>query len=144
MAVQKISEKLKGMLQDAVARELQVSIQYMWQHVVWRGVKGFAVKDAFESIAIVEMKHAEKIAERLFYLTDDYPTNKPNAINVGKNLREMIEQDIRDEEGGIALYKDIIKTAESEGDFATAKIFRDILEEEEDHHDTFTTLLEEV
>lgn len=144
MAVQQISENLKKMLQEAIARELQVSIQYMWQHVVWRGVKGFAVKDAFEEIGIVEMKHAEKIAERLFYLTDEYPTNKPNPINVGRNLREMIEQDIKDEEGGIQLYKQIIKTAESEGDVTTAQMFREILEEEEDHHDTFTTLLEEV
>ena len=37
MAVQTISENLKKMLQDAIARELQVSIQYMWQHVMWRG-----------------------------------------------------------------------------------------------------------
>lgn len=144
MAVQKISEDLKKMLQDAIARELQVSIQYMWQHVVWRGVKGYALKDAFEEIAIAEMKHAEKIAERLFYLTDEYPTTKPDPIFVGANLREMLEQDAKDEENAIVLYKDIIKVAESEGDTATAHIFRDILEEEEDHHDTFTTLLEDL
>ena len=144
MAVTKISEKLKKMLQQAIARELQVSIQYMWQHVIWRGVKGYAVKDAFEEIAIEEMKHAEKIAERLFYLTDEIPTTKPDPIVVGSNLKEMLEQDAKDEEDAIHLYKDIIKTAESEGDITTAEIFRDILEDEEDHHDTFTTLLEEV
>jgi bacterioferritin len=144
MAVQQISEKLKKMLQDAIARELQVSIQYMWQHVMWRGVKGYAVKDAFEEIAISEMKHAEKIAERLFYLTDEMPTTKPDPIVVGNNLKEMLQQDIKDEENAIHLYKDIIKTAEAEGDVTTAEIFRDILEEEEDHHDTFTTIFEEV
>lgn len=143
MAVQQISENLKKMLQDAIARELQVSIQYMWQHVVWRGVKGYAVKDAFEEIAIAEMKHAEKIAERLFYLTDEYPTTKPDPINVGGNLREMLEQDVKDEEHAVVLYKEIIKVAESEGDVTTAEIFRDILEEEEEHHDTFSTLLED-
>ncbi len=144
MAVQTISENLKKMLQDAIARELQVSIQYMWQHVMWRGVKGYAVKDAFEEIAIAEMKHAEKIAERLFYLTDEMPTTKPDPINVGTSLREMLEQDAKDEEHAIVLYKEIIKMAEKEGDVTTAEIFRDILEEEEEHHDTFTTLLEEV
>lgn len=144
MAVQKISDNLKKMLQEAVARELQVSIQYMWQHIVWRGVKGYAVKDAFESIAIDEMKHAEKIAERLFYLCDEYPTTKPDPIFVGNNLKEMLEQDAKDEEVAITLYKKIIKTAMEEGDETTAEIFRDILEDEEDHHDTFTTLLEEV
>ena len=144
MAVTKISAKLKKLLQQAIARELQVSIQYMWQHVIWRGVKGYAVKDAFEEIAIEEMKHAEKIAERLFYLTDEVPTTKPDPIVVGGNLKEMLQQDAKDEEVAIKMYKEIIQLAESEGDVTTAEIFRDILKEEEEHHDTFTTLLEEV
>ena len=144
MAITKISDKLKKMLQQAIARELQVSIQYMWQHVIWRGVKGYAVKDAFEEIAIAEMKHAEKIGERLFYLTDEVPTTKPDPIVVGSNLKEMLQQDAKDEEVAINLYKEIVKLAESEGDITTAEIFRDILEDEEEHHDTFTTLLEEV
>jgi len=144
MAVTKISAKLRKLLQQAIARELQVSIQYMWQHVIWRGVKGFAVKDAFEEIAIEEMKHAEKIAERLFYLTDEVPTTKPDPIVVGGNLKEMLQQDAKDEEVAITMYKEIIQLAESEGDVTTAEIFRDILKEEEEHHDTITTLLEEV
>ena len=144
MAVTRISAKLKKLLQQAIARELQVSIQYMWQHVIWRGVKGFAVKDAFEEIAIEEMKHAEKIAERLFYLTDEVPTTKPDSIVVGSNLKEMLQQDAKDGEVAITMYKEIIQLAESEGDVTTAEIFRDILKEEEEHHDTFTTLLEEV
>lgn len=53
------SEKLVRLLNEAIAREMQVSIQYMWQHVLWRGVEGFAVKDELKSIAITEMKHAE-------------------------------------------------------------------------------------
>ncbi|MCX8125907.1 MAG: ferritin-like domain-containing protein, partial [Dehalococcoidia bacterium] len=55
------------LLNKAVARELQVSIQYMWQHVLWSGIKGFVVKEEFKEIAITEMKHAEMIAERINY-----------------------------------------------------------------------------
>jgi bacterioferritin len=62
------SEKLKDILNQSIARELQVSIQYMWQHVQWMGVDHYAVSDNFRSIAIEEMKHAERIAERLWYL----------------------------------------------------------------------------
>ena len=54
----------------------------------------------------------------------------------------MLEQDKKDEEMTIDLYKKIIKKAEEEGDVTTAFIFREILEEEEDHHDTFISLLE--
>ncbi len=66
--VTRVSDKLKEMLNDAIARELQVSIQYMWQHVQVIGVKGVAVQEKFKQTAITEMKHAEKIGERLWYL----------------------------------------------------------------------------
>lgn len=137
------SEKLLDLLNQAIARELQVSIQYMWQHVQWRGVKHFAVIEELKKISIVEMKHAEAIAERLFYL-GGIPTTKPSPIFVGNNLKEMIEQDKKDEENAITLYKEIIKVAMDEGDITTKKIFEDILKDEEEHHDTFTSLLEEI
>lgn len=137
------SKKLLKLLNDAIARELQVSIQYMWQHVQWSGVKGFAVKDELEKIAIKEMKHAEAIAERLVYLGGT-PTTKPTEIVVGKNLKEMIQQDIKDEENAIKLYKQIIEQARKEEDETTVRLFRSILSDEEEHHDTFTTLFEDI
>jgi len=137
----KVSAELLDLLNKGIAREIQVSIQYMWQHVQWVGVKGFAVQDELEKVAITEMKHAEAIAERLFYLGGT-PTTKPEPIFVGKTLKEMIEQDKKDEEGAIKLYKQIIDLARKEGDETTNRLFRQILEDEEDHHDTFTSLLE--
>jgi len=135
------SAKLLEMLNEAIARELQVSIQYMWQHVQWKGVEGYAVSDEFKKIAIAEMKHAEKIAERLWYLGGK-PTTKPNPINVGDELKEMIGFDVKAEEEAIAMYKQIMDVAEKEGDVATREIFEEIEEEEEEHHDFFTGLLE--
>jgi len=135
------SAELLEMLNQAIARELQVSIQYMWQHVQWKGVEGFAVSDEFKEIAITEMKHAEKIAERLWYLGGK-PTTKPNPINVGDELKEMIGFDVKAEEEAIAMYKQIMDLAEKEGDVATREIFEEIEEEEEEHHDFFSSLLE--
>jgi len=137
------SKKLLEMLNDAIAREIQVSIQYMWQHVQWSGVKGFAVQEELKKVAITEMKHAEAIAERLVYLGGT-PTTKPAEIYVGKTLKEMIERDIKDEENAINLYKEIIAQAQKEGDITTAHLFEEILEDEEEHHDLFTTLAEEL
>jgi len=138
-----VSKELLEMLNKAIARELQVSIQYMWQHVQWSGVKGFAVQEELKKIAIQEMKHAETIAERLFYLGGT-PTTKPEPIFVGTTLKEMITRDAKDEENAISMYKAINEMALKEGDVTTARIFREILEEEEEHHDTFTTLLEDL
>jgi bacterioferritin len=143
MGVKKVSEELLKLLNEAIARELQVSIQYMWQHVQWRGVKGFAVQEELKKIAITEMKHAEAIAERLFYLGGT-PTTTPTPIFVGKNLKEMIERDKKDEEEAIQLYKKIIDIAKKEDDEVTHRLFRSILSDEEEHHDLFTSLLEEI
>lgn len=139
----KISKTLMGLLNDAIARELQVAIQYMWQHVQWGGVKGFAVQGELKSIAIAEMKHAEAIAERLYYL-GGIPTTKPTPIFVGSTLKEMVNQDIKDEANAIVLYKNIVEKARAEGDETTNRLFREILQQEEDHHDTFTTLMEDL
>lgn len=139
----KASKKLLGLLNEGIAREIQVAVQYMWQHVQWSGVKAFAVQGELKSIAITEMKHAEAIAERLFYL-GEIPTTKPNPIFVGDNLKEMIEQDVKAEAGAIVLYKQIVELARSEGDETTNRLFREILQQEEGHHDLFTSLLEEI
>ena len=87
------------------------------------------------------MKHAEEIAERLVYLGGT-PTTKPEPIFVGRNLKEMLQQNKKDEEGAIRLYKKIIGVAADMGDFTTKRMFEQILADEEDHHDTFEGLLE--
>jgi bacterioferritin len=135
------SKELMDFLNKAIARELQVAIQYMWQHVLWKGVQGFAVKDELKKIAITEMKHAEDIAERLAYLGGT-PTTKPEPILVGEDLTSMLERDKKDEEGAIKLYKQVIEVAKKEGDDVTKRMFQKILADEEEHHDTFSGLLE--
>ena len=135
------SAKLLDMLNQAIARELQVSIQYMWQHVQWKGVKHYTVTEEMKKTAVAEMKHAEKIAERLWYLGGK-PTTKPSVINVGEKLEEMLNFDVKAELEAIAMYKEIMDIAQKEGDVATREIFEEIEEEEEEHHDFFTSLLE--
>ncbi|RLI28380.1 ferritin, partial [Candidatus Bathyarchaeota archaeon] len=132
-----VSKELLDLMNKAISMELQVSIQYMWQHVMWKGLKGFVVKDELEKIAVSEMKHAESIAERLVYL-GGIPTTKPAPIMVGGSLREMLEQDAKNEEDTIKLYKQIEAKAREEGDITTARLFRKILADEEEHHDFFT------
>ena len=139
----KVSDKLKEMLNEAISREIGVSIQYIWQHVQVIGVKGIAVQDQFKKTAITEMKHAESISERLWYL-EGTPTTKPAPITVGESLKEFLELDTKAEEEAIGLYKKIIQQAQTEGDVTTAFMFKEILEDEEEHHDLFGTMLEEV
>ena len=92
--VQKASSTLTDMMQKAIAREIQVSVQYMWQHIMAKGLNSAEISDVFEEVAISEMKHAEKIAERIFYF-DIVPTTKPDPIKVGGTITEMLEADAK-------------------------------------------------
>ena len=60
----------------------------------------------------------------------------------------MVKRDIEDELNAIKLYKQVIGPAQEEKDVTIAfifiLIFKEILEDEEDHHDTFTTLVEDL
>ncbi len=135
-----MADELLELLNKAIAREIGVSIQYMWQHVMALGMKSPEIKDVFEDIAIEEMKHAEKIAERLFYL-GGIPTTKPTPIIVGESLKEMIENDLKAEDEAIEMYKEIINVASEKEDSTTRLLFEEILTAEEEHKHTFTILL---
>ena len=135
-----VSQKLLEFLNKCIARELQVSIQYMWQHIQVTGTDGAIVEDIFRKIAIAEMKHAERLAERLDYL-NGVATTKPDPIFVGGSLIEMLKQDELNEEEAINLYKQAIQEAAGEGDYTTRRMLEEILAEEETHINTFGKLL---
>jgi bacterioferritin len=135
-----VSKKLLVNLNKGIARELAVSIQYMWQHVQVTGLAGASVESTFRDIAITEMKHAEALAERLASL-NGVPTTEPDPIFVGSSLREMLIQDQKNEEEAIKLYREGIVLAQKEGDFVTQRLLVEILSDEEEHLDTFGKLL---
>ena len=135
-----VSKKLLELLNKGVARELQVSIQYMWQHVQVTGLEGVLVRHIFKEIAISEMKHAEELAERISSL-NGIPTEKPEPIFVGGSLIEMLKQDQQNEEYVIRLYKNTIQVAELEGDITTRGLLEKILSDEEKHVDIFGKML---
>jgi bacterioferritin len=134
------SKKLFDLMNKGISRELKVSIQYMWQHILVTGIQGAVVEGIFKEIAITEMKHAEEIAERLAYLGGN-PTIEPDPIVIGTSLVEMLKLDEKAEEEAITLYKQTIKVAKDEGDNSTRRLFEKILAEEEEHIDTFGKLL---
>lgn len=155
------SSKLMKLLNKAVAREMQVSIQYMLQHSILNASapdksdkKGSEKQDKFvgthfpfwlpgtslKKIAITEMRHAEMIAVRVVLLGGE-PTTEPDPITFGNNSREILEINKNAERGAIGLYKSIIKVAERENDEVTKKLFERILTDEENHYKTFSDLL---
>jgi bacterioferritin len=148
---------LLSLLNSAIAREMQVSIQYMLQHAIGsaRTAQTAAKQERFvathspvwlpgsslKKIAITEMRHAEAIAERIVQLGGE-PTTKPSPITIGKTPKEILEIDKSVEEGAIQLYKQIIDVSVKTGDETTKKLFIKILSDEEEHLKQFSSYLE--
>ncbi len=133
-------QRLLDILNKSIASELQALIQYMWQHVMAVGIASPAVRDMFEEIAIDEMKHAEAFAERLDLL-GGAPTTTPDPIAVGETLVQMIENDIKSEDGAITLYREGIRLATEVNDPVTRLLFEKTLADEEEHQKAFRDLL---
>ena len=134
-------DELLEILNQSITRELAVSIQYMWHHIMATGIQSAEVVNIFKEVAIAEMKHAEEFAERLDYL-GGVPTTKPSPIITGGSIEKMLQDDMKAEEEAIALYKKGIKISSENDDTTTRRLFEEILEDEEEHHNTFRTLLE--
>lgn len=135
-------EELIALMQQGLARELAVSVQYMWHHVMGKGLASPSFRKLVKDISIVEMRHAEAIADRLDYF-GAAPTTRPVDIKVGGDLEKMISDDLEAERGAIRLYQEIIMKADSEGDVITRNLFEEILAAEEDHEAQFSALLAE-
>ncbi len=133
--------EITDLLNKAAAGELQAILQYMWQHVMIRGLTSTQIGEVLRGTSIDEMKHYEKIAERLDYL-GAVPTTVPDPIAHSKATKAMLKDDIKAEEGAIKLYKHILEVAVKAKDYATAELFEDILADEEEHHHLFLTLME--
>jgi bacterioferritin len=145
MAVEVSSEYI-DLLNQAVARELQVSIQYMLQHakmeklirrtlsenILLDKTTYDAVGKFLREFAIQEMKHAAAVMERIYYLGGT-ATTKANRVNVGNSISEFARNGVKAEEEALALYRKIIDSTGRVGDVETRELFEKIYGEEEKH-----------
>ncbi|MBI4294857.1 MAG: ferritin [Chloroflexi bacterium] len=137
-----MDKRLLDILNDSIARELAATIQYMWQHVMVKGLESPEIAEIFKKTSIVEMKHAEKFAERLDYF-NGVPTTIPAKIQVGGDTRKMLQDNLAIEREAIELYKKAIKLCVELDDPVTRLMYEEILTDEEDHEYTFSTILGE-
>ncbi len=145
MAVQATSDYF-DLLNQAVSREIQVSIQYMLQHAKMEKLMRKVIpenilldKTTYEAvgkflreIAIQEMKHAADVMERIYYLGGS-ATTKSNKPLVGNTLSEFAKYGMKAEEEALVLYRKIIEAAGKIADWETRELFEKIYSEEEKH-----------
>jgi len=122
------------------ADELAAIIQYMGHHYTAEGLESPAVMEMFKSTSKDEMKHAERLGERIDFLGGE-PTTKPSKIVTGGNLKKMIQDDLASENKAIRNYKAHIKLCAQLGDSTTRLMLEEILSEEEGHANNWETTL---
>jgi bacterioferritin len=91
--------------------------------------------------SLSEMKHAEKLMERILYLEGMPNLNEVPKLNIGKDVKQQLENDLALELSAVAAYNEAIATARKAGDNGSAELLQGILQDEEAHVDSLETEL---
>jgi bacterioferritin len=134
------NQKIIDVLNEDRTYELAAIVQYMGHHYTAEGLESPAIIDIFKDTGIAEMRHAESLGERINYLGGQ-PTTIPKEIVSGGDIKKMMQDDLQAEYGAIERYKKHIKLCEELGDTTTRRMLEDILAQEEDHANTWETVL---
>ena len=132
-----MSKKVIDLLNQARSRELTAISQYMEQHYELEDQDFGKLGSKLKEIAIQEMKHAEKLAERILYLKGE-PTSKPDGVaKKSQKIQEMLTTDIGLETQAIKMYNEAVLVCQSEKDQKSKDIFESLLGDEEEHLNYF-------
>jgi bacterioferritin len=122
-------------LNRALTNELTAINQY-WLHyrvlANW-GVAKLAAYERHESID--EMKHADKLADRVLFLNGLPNFQAIHKLKVGETVEEILKADLALEMEALPLLRDAIQHCESVRDYTSRDLFAAILESEEEHVD---------
>ena len=93
--------------------------------------------------SIDEMKHAESLMERIFFL-DGTPSMEPLALSIRGNVKDMIQADLHLEIEAVAMYNEAVRIASDEKDNGSRDLFVALLKDEEEHADWLETQLHQI
>ena len=135
------------LLNDALATEYVCVLRYMRHYFMASGMLADSVKAEFLEHAKQEQEHAHKIAERIVQLGGE-PDLNPDTLTrrshaeyqEGKDLRDMVKEDLIAERIAIDSYREMINYI-GDRDTTTKRILESILAQEEEHADEFADLL---
>ena len=128
-------------LNGALTIELTAINQYFCQSKMcsdW-GFHALAKKHYEESVG--EMKHAEKLLERILFLEGTPEIARYDVIRVGSDVNEQFQNDLKLEMNGVKHYNFLVELAVKVGDNGTRELAAPILTESEEHVDWLETQL---
>ena len=135
------NDQIIDALNRALTIELTAINQYFCQSKMCKnwGFQRLAAKHYEESIG--EMKHADRIIERVLFLDGVPEIARYDVIRVGADVKEQFENDLKLETGGVVAYNELVNLAIQLKDNGTHQLALEILEESEEHVDWLETQL---
>ncbi|MCU1723621.1 MULTISPECIES: bacterioferritin [unclassified Pseudomonas] len=135
------------LLNESLATEWVCALRYKRHYYMASGIKASVAAEEFLEHATQELEHADRLAERIVQLGGEPDLNPDNLSKnshaqyvAGRNLKEMVLEDLVAERIAIDSYREIIQFI-GESDPTTRRIFEDILAQEEEHADDMADLL---
>ena len=140
----KVAANIVPLLNDVLTAELTAVNQYFLHARLcghW-GFKRLCEKIRHESIE--EMKHADKLIERILFLEGLPNLQRLGKINVGQTVPEQLGLDLAVEYEAIKRLNDAIEACRAAGDNGTRELLEHMLREEEEHADWIETQQEAI
>jgi bacterioferritin len=128
------------LLNEARLRELETIDQYMVHHNELRNKDSARLAPKIKEMVIVKMRHAEKLAERIFSLKGKLVSKTDTTPEQEQEVPEMLATDVALEEKAVKMYKEAALICASERDTTSEDLFEQFLGDEEAHLRFFETI----
>jgi bacterioferritin len=139
-----MNEKVVYLLNQARSAELGAISQYMIHHYELEDKDFGKLASKIKEIAIVEMKHAEKLAERVLFLKGE-PTSKTDVMpKKGQEIPELLATDVALEANAVKMYNEAAAICAAEKDQKSKDLFEELVADEEEHLNIFENIKDHV
>ena len=133
-----------ALLNTAVADELQAVHQYMYFHFHLDD-QGYApLSLLLKRIAIQEMGHVERLAERILFLKGDVEMVPQGGVEKITDPEQIIAKAARMEEESAQAYNASAQASAANADAVSKQLFEQLVQEEEGHFDLFDKQLDKI
>jgi bacterioferritin len=137
-------EKSIELLNQTIGDELTAVHQYMYFHFHCEDQGYQLLSSLFKRIALVEMQHVERCAERILFLKGDVEMALSRPVKKIHDVKEMLEESRIIEQDSIIKYNKFANECSANADSGSKNVFESLVSEEELHYDDYDLEMDKI